>query len=233
MKLDKRLSAVAGLINECETVADIGSDHAYLPTYLLLNKKAKRAIVADINKGPLENGEKTCRMYGVHDKCDFRLGSGMSVLEEGDADVITICGMGGELMTDIILNDMNIAKNASYLILQPQSAYDMLTKCLYDNGFGILDEKIVKDKHLYYRIILAKYGAERIKDDFLYPGRLAQRGDMLYKEFLEFRLKVNNGILEKISSGASSNAKAQISSLEEENNRIKGVLAYYESPSDN
>ena len=231
MKLDKRLMAVAELVSDCATLADIGSDHAYLPAYLLLENKIKRAIVCDVNRGPLENGENTCRTAGIHDKCDVRLGSGLSVLEENEADVITMCGMGGELMTNLLSEKVNVAGSAKFLILQPQSAYDMLREFLYDNNFGVIDERIIKDRHLYYRIILASSDADAVKDDFLYPSLLAERKDETYREFLMFRLKLNEDIISKISS--ASDKTEEISSLRKENERIKGVLKYYEDKRDN
>ncbi len=231
MKLDNRLSKVAGLVKNCNTLADIGSDHAYLPAYLLMSGKINRAIVCDVNSGPLENGKNTCRTLGIYDKCDFRLGSGLSVLRENEADTITICGMGGELMSNLLRENINIAKSAKCLILQPQSAYDMLMELLYENGFGVLEEAIVKDRHLYYRIISASYGANTEKDDFLYPSRLARQKDEVYRDFLNFRLGINENIIEKLSLAKDKDEEKN--TLLRENERIKGVLGYYEDQTDN
>ncbi len=226
MKLDRRLSAVAELVNNTDTLADIGSDHAYLPAYLLLNQKIKRAIVSDVNEGPLENGRNTCVSLKIDDKCDFRLGSGLDVLKENEADTITMCGMGGELMTNLLAKHVNVAVSAKYLILQPQSAYEMLREFLYDNGIGVIDERIIKDRHLYYRIILASSGEQPVKDDFLYPSLLAERKDETYREFLLFRYGINENIIKKISS--ASDKKEEISLLISENERIRKVLEHYE-----
>ena len=226
MKLDRRLSAVAELIPKNNTLADIGSDHAYLPAYLLLCGKISGAIVSDVNAGPLENGKNTCLSLGIADKCDFRLGSGLAVLEEGEADVITMCGMGGELMTNLLNERLSVAKSAEYLILQPQSAYDMLREFLYENGFGVIEEKIVKDRHLYYRIMLVSPKEKPVKDDFLYPSYLALKKDENYKDFLTFRMGLNGNIIEKIAS--SSDKTEEIKALERENERIREVLRLYE-----
>ncbi|MBE6039075.1 MAG: SAM-dependent methyltransferase [Anaerofustis stercorihominis] len=228
MKLDKRLTAVCSLVPEVKTVADVGSDHAYLPVYLLLNSIAQRAIVTDVNAGPLENGKETCRRFGVYDRCDFRLGSGLSVLKENEAEAITICGMGGELMKSILAKDERVAKSAKYLILQPQSGFDELNEYLYNNGFGVIDEKIVHEKHLYYRIIMCSADTPVRKDDFLYPSYLAEKKDATYFDFLKFRLDICENIIRKIKDSQKENEDT-LSQLDAEKRRINEVLGIYEN----
>jgi tRNA (adenine22-N1)-methyltransferase len=121
LKLDSRLAAVADNIKPCRTIADIGSDHAYLPIFLLLQNTAERAIVTDIHSGPLQNSRENAVHYGVSDRCDFRLGDGFSPLRMREANTIAICGMGGDTIASILTKSAGVTWNCRRLVLQPMT----------------------------------------------------------------------------------------------------------------
>ena len=109
IKLDDRLSGVAKSIEKCSVLADIGSDHGYLPIFLLKHDCIDHAIITDINPSPLNNSKKNADKYHVLDQCDFRLGEGLSILKSNECDVISICGMGGDTIASMLSNDLQMA----------------------------------------------------------------------------------------------------------------------------
>jgi len=108
--LTSRLETIASLVTKGSKVADIGTDHGYIPVHLLKNNIVPFAILADINKGPLDNGKRFVKWNNLLDKVDFRLGSGIDVLHQGEVDEVIIAGMGGILISDILENKKEVAK---------------------------------------------------------------------------------------------------------------------------
>ena len=128
--LDSRLSLAASFVREGSVVADIGTDHAYIPIYLLLTNKSKSTIAADINEGPLERARINADRYGIRDGITFCLADGLSTLplEEMGVTDIVICGMGGELIASIIDASEYAKKSGVRFILQPMSHAEKLRK---------------------------------------------------------------------------------------------------------
>ncbi len=156
MHLTSRLKTIADSIDKCSCVADIGSDHALLPIYLIKNNKADKAIATDINKGPAGNSRKRIQQYGLDNLIDVRVDFGLKALKDNEADVIIISGMGGLLIADIIKESHDIAKSAKMLVLQPMRDGYLLRKWLVGNGFKIIDADIVKEEKKFYEIIWVK-----------------------------------------------------------------------------
>ena len=103
MKLTNRLQAAADLVPVCESMADIGTDHGYLPIYLVQEGRARRAIACDVNDGPLTRAREDVNSSGLSRQIGLRLGGGLAPLGKGEVDGVTICGMGGLLMRDILV----------------------------------------------------------------------------------------------------------------------------------
>lgn len=213
MKLTDRLLKIASLVTEGKKIADIGTDHGYIPVYLLNKGRVPYAILADVNKGPLENAKKEVRHNNLLDKVDLRLGSGIEVLERGEVDEVIIAGMGGILISQLLEAKSEVAKSLDKLILQPMQAQDELRKYLLNNGYDILDEVLVKEDFRIYEIIIAKYTGENtnIEDEiYLQVGKkLIENKDPLLKEFIDKKIYMYNSILEKIEgkSGESIDKK--------------------------
>lgn len=142
-----------------EVIADIGTDHAYIPIEIIKESKAKKVIAADINKGPLDIAKKNINENGLSDKIETRLGSGISVLKNGEAGQIIIAGMGGELISDIINDNIDIAYGAK-LLLQPMNEQELLRRFLIDNGFTITSEDIAVEGFKVYNVINAQKGEQ-------------------------------------------------------------------------
>lgn len=222
MKLTNRLLRIASLVSKNKRLADIGTDHGYIPVYLLNENKIDFAILADINKGPLENARKEVRRNKLEDKVDLRLGSGIEVLKKDEVDEIIIAGMGGILISDLLEANKEVAHSVDKLILQPMQAQEELREYLLNNGYEILDECLEKEDFRIYEIIIAKYtGKNTIVEDNIYyevGKKLIENNDELLGEFIDNKIKKYNNIINKLGNKES---EAVISKRNLANERIE------------
>lgn len=155
-ELSLRLQTCLDALHPLQSIADIGTDHAYLPCVGLLRGQLKRAIAADVGVGPLEAAKATISKYNLDDLIETRLGSGLSVIKPGEVEGVVIAGMGGKLITSILEADIPLAKSFNRLILQPNLDANVLRTFLMKNQFEIVDEKIVLDEKKIYEIIVVQ-----------------------------------------------------------------------------
>ena len=214
MKLTDRLLKIASLVTEGKRVADIGTDHGYIPVYLLNQGKVPYAILADVNKGPLENARGEVRHNKLLDKVDLRLGSGIEVLVKGEVDEVIIAGMGGILISELLEAKLEVAHSLDKLILQPMQAQNELRKYLLNNGFEILDEVLVKEDFRIYEIIIAKYTGKNtvVSDEIYYEvgTKLIENKDPLLNEFIDKKIYMYNSIIKKIEGKSSEGIEKKI-----------------------
>ena len=208
MELSRRLHAVAGKVTRGNRLADIGTDHGYIPIYLVSEGICPSAIAMDVNQGPLDRADAHIREYGLSDKIGTRLSNGLERLEASEADSIVIAGMGGALMTDILNGGMHVIESGKELILQPQSEIFKVRHFLHDNGYMIVDEQILKEEGKYYFIIKAVPGQQKYEEEFLYEyGEcLLKEKDSLMMEYLEREQKKYHKILEGLAENTSEAA---------------------------
>lgn len=158
LKLSDRLQAIASYVPQGAKVADIGTDHGYIPVWLAQNKIAEKLTAADINKGPLQHARQTAAEHGVTDRINFKLCSGLDFPDAHEHDTVIIAGMGGELITSI-LAAAPWTKNGARLILQPNSKIQVLVAWLLENGYMIEDAQLVKDAGKLYQILIVCGGS--------------------------------------------------------------------------
>lgn len=156
--LTERLNCIINYVN-CDCVADIGTDHAYVATELIRLGRAKHVIAADVRKGPLNAATENIKKHGMENEIETRLGSGLSVLEKGEADIAVIAGMGGELICEILNDDIDISRSIK-LILQPMNAQYEVRKYLIENNFRIVKEDIVCEGERVYNVIITENGKQ-------------------------------------------------------------------------
>lgn len=221
-----RLETIKSIVNKCHTVADIGTDHGYVAEMLLNDKIAKRVIATDLNQGPLNRAIEYLTSINLSDKCDFRLGSGLTILKENEADAIIIAGMGGDLISDILHTSKSIATTAKQLVLQPMTAIDKLRKYLYDNGYKIIDEHISKEFHHYYFILNVEPGCEEIEDEIYYEisKHLIIKKDPIMFEYIAKLIDTNNKIIQNLEKNDSLKYKIKIDELVTKNTKIMEIL---------
>lgn len=149
IELSPRLCTVAGLVPHKMRFADIGTDHAYLPIWLLQRGLISYAVVSDLRQGPLERAKRNARRYGLMESMSFRLGDGLTPIVPDEVEVIAIAGMGGESMVEILAAAPWTKQGNYQLILQPMSALDELRSWLQPNGYRIEKELLCEDDRLY------------------------------------------------------------------------------------
>ncbi|HBF4284993.1 tRNA (adenine(22)-N(1))-methyltransferase [Clostridioides difficile] len=202
MKLTDRLLEIASLVSDGKKIADIGTDHGYIPVYLLKEGKVPFAVLADVNKGPLDNAHKEVIQNNLLDKVDLRLGSGIEILEIGEVEEVIIAGMGGILISELLEAKKEVAHNVEKLILQPMQAQEELRYYLLNNGYEILEEVLVREDFRIYEIIVAKYTGKNtiIEDEIYYEVgiKLLENKDSLFNDFIEKKIKTYSSIVNKL-----------------------------------
>lgn len=144
------MKAVAGMVTTGGVLADIGTDHGYIPIALVQRQKITGAIAMDINKGPLARAQENIASARLGDYIQTRLSDGVAALGEGEADSILIAGMGGELVIHILSEGEKVCKAASELILQPQSDIRKVREYLRLHHYKIVDEDMICEDGKYY-----------------------------------------------------------------------------------
>lgn len=184
MELTPRLQSVADQVPQSAVFADIGTDHAYLPTWLLLNGRIERAIAADLREGPLNRARETAEHYGVAGAVSFRLCDGLVDIEPHEVDTVAIAGMGGETIA-AILEAAPWTKEGTLLLLQPMTSFSDLRLWLQQNGYSIEKETITKEGKRLYSCLTVRGGAmSPLTPAELWVGK--QSSDPLRGEFLAF-----------------------------------------------
>ena len=222
----------ASMTEECDLMADIGSDHAYLPVSLIQKGTVKRAIVTDLREGPLSNSRRTASRYAVEDRISFSLGSGFDALDGyGLPRVITVCGMGGELIRSFIEQRPDIASRC-VLVLQPMNNEWMLEMFLRRNGYRIKDQAIATDGAQYDRCMKAVCdGAkedEPSRQDCEFPPYLIERRDPVMLSYMEKKLDTAERILYRMESGGASDPGA-VSAVRRQINILEERIGRYDS----
>lgn len=156
-QLDKRLQLVADMINEGAVIADVGTDHAYLPVYLVEQGKAPSAIASDLREGPLSHARQAVEAAGLQDKIDLRLSDGLDAVLPHEADCVVMAGMGGILITQLIERAPWLKNSEKTLVLQPMTDAPLLRSFLGEHGFDVLCERATSDKKHCYTVLKAVY----------------------------------------------------------------------------
>lgn len=229
MELSKRLTIIASHVDKCNSVADIGTDHGYIPIYLVKKGICNKTIASDINKGPIEKAKLNVSFEGLSNKVKCLLGPGLEPLKLGEVDGVVLAGMGGNLTRDILLNDMDKVKLYDFLILQPAQNPEVLREYLYKNNFTIIDEDLIKDEGKYYELFKVKYDSnskKRIFEDDLYyeiSPILLEKNHPLIKEYINSKISRYENILSYIKDDTES-AKERKALLEKRVEKLKEMI---------
>lgn len=201
MYIGKRLEAIAKMVDKCDVIADIGTDHGYLPIYLIKKGYCKKAIASDINEGPIEKAEKNVKKEKLDSLIQLRLGAGLSTIKKNEVNAAVIAGMGGNLIKDIIESDKEIFKRLDFLIAQPVQNPEVFRKYVYESGYSVIDENVVKDDGKYYQILKIKYGSSihKLRDIYYEVGeKFLQKNNNIVKEYIFYKIEKYDKILNNI-----------------------------------
>lgn len=228
IQLSKRLTAVANMVTVKGILADVGTDHGYIPVFLTGQKRIQRAIAMDVNKGPLERAQEHIRQYSMEDRIETRLSDGLQALQQSEADSIVIAGMGGNLMKRILKQGENVAQTAKELILQPQSELMEFRDFLWKSGYQITAEDMVYEDGKYYPMLRAVPAGKSLeKPDGLslkYGQKLLEQAHPVLKQYLCWQKEQKEQILQKVKRNARQDISSRIMELEQELQSIDKAL---------
>lgn len=214
LQLQPRLQLLADLVPVGARLADIGTDHGYLPVWLLQEGRIIHAIASDINQSPLEHARRTAAEFGVADQIEFRLCAGLDGFLPEEVDTIVIAGMGGETIVFILAAAPWTRSNGIKLLLQPMTKAETLRVWLADNGYTFTDERLVIDKDFLYPILCVTGGVgEVLCLDEVYAGKLLT-GDPLYGLYLGQQIRKLRRRLDGLRSASGAVSPDELKELE-------------------
>ena len=228
--LSPRLLAVARCLGAgpWRLLADIGTDHGYLPVFAVQNGIAKRAVACDVNPGPLAKARQNIERYGLTGSIETRLGSGLATLRPGEADAIVLAGMGGRLIMDLLAECLPLALDTPCLILQPQLHVPEVRRYIHIIGLEIADECMAWDSGKFYTVLRVQPGVGTTPyDDREYRwGRhnlIKREPDFL--AYVRNEKQKNDAILQRLAQSTGMAAAQKQRKLMEQNSMCERILA--------
>ncbi|MCM1256920.1 MAG: class I SAM-dependent methyltransferase [Roseburia sp.] len=205
LKMSKRLTLLSQMVTEGNVLADVGTDHGYIPIYLVRQGKIPKAIAMDIGQGPLFRAREHIAEYNLGGYIQTRLSDGVTSLGAGEADTILIAGMGGSLILHILTEGINVIESAKELILQPQSEIEKVREYLFRTGYKITEENMLSEDGKYYQMFSCKPKSDSTPMDVdpvfcRYGEILLTQNHPVLREYLFYRKKQYESILDNINS---------------------------------
>lgn len=231
INLSERLKVIADYINIEEDVADIGTDHGYLPLYLLEKNYKRKVIFADINHGPLEKAKHIIKKEHPEmpiNKFDIRKSDGLTSIDPGEVDVVVIAGMGGLLIQDILSKDLKKTFSYKKFILQARTASDKLRKRLDQNDFHIADEELITENGHICEIILAETNGKKntvfkSELDYLYSPIIINKRTSIVRDWIDESLKKEVNIYKRIKSQGNDESQRKLEDVEKKINKLHQI----------
>lgn len=231
MELSKRLQAVADLVSEGLVVADVGTDHGYIPIYLIEAKKSPKAFAMDVNKGPLLRAKEHIAEHGLETRIETRLSDGVRALKKDECDCVVVAGMGGALTIKIMEEGKDIFRSLKEFVLQPQSELQKVRAYLYQNEYSIVEENMVLDDGKFYPMfrVINGQSEEYHAIELCYGKLLLEQKNAVLKNFLEKEKAVKELILSNLEQSFGEHIETRRKEIQEELEGIEYALQrYYE-----
>ena len=217
MELSPRLRSVAELVPPGAKFADVGTDHAYLPVWLLQRGVIRHAVASDLRHGPLDRARQTAEKYGLSGQMEFRLCDGLSGIAPEEADTIAIAGMGGETIAAILAAAPWTRERDCLLLLQPMSAQPFLRRWLQEHGYVIRRETLSRGGSSLYVALEARAGrGEELTPAELWAGRQSRGEEApLRADYLEKLLRQTERAAEGLRQSSRESDRARLAELEQ------------------
>lgn len=211
MELSKRLYAVASLVTEGASVADIGTDHGYIPIYLMEHQIASKVIAMDINRGPLERARMHVIGHGLKGKIETRLSDGLQAVAPGEVDTMIAAGMGGGLVIKILEEGKKVVECLDVCILQPQSEIRKVREYLASHSLKIIKEDMVEEDGKFYPMMKVVHGAPETytECEYLYGRCLLRNQHPVLKKYLQREMAIKESIVRQLDKRMNSESAAQ------------------------
>lgn len=221
MELSKRLNWILNIMDKCDVITDVGTDHGYIAIELIKRNLADKVIASDINKDPLNKAKLNVSLEGLSNKIELRLGGGLTPVKENEVNGVLIAGMGGNLIRDILENDIKKVKNMDYLVLQPAQNPEVLREYLYISDYEIIDEDVCFDEGKYYEVFKVKYkenNSTKLENIFyeVSPMLLNKKSDV-FKDYLYEKIDK----YKKVKSFIKDNTEHALSRKKELDSKIE------------
>ncbi|SES63643.1 tRNA (adenine22-N1)-methyltransferase [Natronincola peptidivorans] len=228
VKLPPRLKKITELIKKNSRVADIGTDHGYIPIYLIENRITPHVIASDVNRGPLDTAKSNIKSHGYNQQVELRLGSGLEVLVPGEVDTVIMAGMGGMLIKELLEAAPAITHSIDTLILQPMQAQQELRRYLVSNGYEIVQDLLVREDFRIYEIIIAKKGKQVVEDEIYYEigFHIKLNPKELALAFIIAKIKNQQEIISSVEGETSVGAKKKLRECRETLEKLEEVLRW-------
>lgn len=217
MNLSDRLIKITEFIKKDTTILDVGTDHGYIPIYLIENKISKKIIASDISPGSLSKTIELVKRKGLEKEIDSRVGNGLDVIKPFEVEGVIMAGMGGILIQNILRRNKKVTDSIDYFIFQPMIASKELRQYLSRNNFKIIDEDLSKEGDKFYEILYVEKGFENPKEEIYYEisERLIEKEHPLLKEFIQNKIKLINSVMEDLKEKTSERSIERYDELEE------------------
>ena len=229
IQLSKRLKTVASFVTPGKRIADVGTDHGYVPIYLVQSERTPYALAMDINKGPLSHAKDNILRYNLQNRIETRLSNGLREYNRGEADSIIIAGMGGNLMVQILSEAFDKWKDDAELVLSPHSEAELVRRYLSENNMVIEEECMLIDEDKYYVVMRAVSGKSDYENEahFRYGKLLLERKDAVLYEYLKKELAKKEQIEAALKQSSSVAANGRMEELIAEKIVLADALSYY------
>ncbi|MGL4523730.1 MAG: tRNA (adenine(22)-N(1))-methyltransferase [Bacilli bacterium] len=227
-QLSQRLQRVTDWVVPGKPLADIGSDHAYLPCFAVLSGKVPSAIAGEVVVGPYESAKSEVRRNGLSDRIDVRLGSGLLVLHKGEVSSITIAGMGGALIRDILVQGSHLLDGTERLVLQPNIAAHHIREWAVEHSYHIIGEDILEENDKIYEIVVLEKTENAVhytREELIFgPFLMKKRAECWLKKWQHEIAQRERVINEILTRSKKSESNERIATLREESEWMRGVL---------
>lgn len=228
MELTKRLERIASYVPQGTIVADVGTDHGYIPIYLVKENLSPKAYAMDIGKGPLKKAEKNIKAHGLEEMIETILSDGLQQLGDRKVDTLIIAGMGGMLIEKILMEGKDCLKNIPNLVLSPHLDIQAVRKVVHKMGYEISFEDFLREGQQFYPIIVCHHGIEKYENEieYKYGKKLIESCHMEYREYLQMLKMQNLNLMKNLLEKNTPASIKRYKELQEDSDMISEVAKW-------